>query len=74
MNLIIRGIFSLISYFKSFIYYSKHYEQSKRCFHDFSFYCNQNEKGILKKLSRWELYICQQFYKQFPLSNKGGRT
>ena len=35
MNVIIRGIFSLISYFKSFIYYSKHYEQSKRYFHDF---------------------------------------
>ena len=28
-------IFSLLSGFKSFIYNSKHYEQSKRCFHDF---------------------------------------
>ena len=28
-------IFSLLSGFKSFIYNSKRYEQSKRCFHDF---------------------------------------
>ena len=31
----IRDIFSLLSGFKSFIYNSKRYEQSKRCFHDF---------------------------------------